>query len=64
VVGTYWHPKILGPVLRMHTHEVVRTHSLVLCAPKEMHEEFHKVHIGLSFVSSTPSIKTTKYAPV
>jgi hypothetical protein len=29
--------------------EVVHAHSIVLCAPKEMCEEFHKVHIKPGF---------------
>jgi hypothetical protein len=53
-------------ILIMHTctNEVVHAHSIVLCAPKEMHKEFHRVCIRLGFVSSMPSVNTTKCALV
>jgi hypothetical protein len=32
-------PKVLGSILWTHTKTVVHAHSIVLCAPKEMHDE-------------------------
>jgi hypothetical protein len=42
----------------------VHTHSIVFHVSKEMREEFHRVHIGPDFVSSAPSVKTTKCVSV
>jgi hypothetical protein len=36
---------------------------LIAHAPKEMHEEFHRVRIELDFFSCVPSVKTTKCVP-
>jgi hypothetical protein len=48
-------PEALGLFLHACTNEVVSAHSIVLHAPKEMCKEFHRVHMRLGFVSSTPS---------
>jgi hypothetical protein len=53
-------PKFLGLFLRTYTNEVVCSPSIVFHAPKEMHEEFHKVHIKSGFVSIMPRVKSTK----
>jgi hypothetical protein len=57
-------PKVLGLVFHVLTKKVVCTHSIGFRTPKEMKEEFHRVCIRPSFVSSTPSAKTTNCASV
>jgi hypothetical protein len=57
-------PKFLGSVLCACTNIVVRSHSIVLHAPKEMHKELYNMRNGPSFVSRAPRLKTTKCAPV